>query len=62
MAEKLSWTELRHAIAQRVGVSEKQAGAFLAAFQEQLTEGLRKDKLVKINGLGTIKLQAVAPR
>lgn len=62
MAEKLSWTELRHAIAQRVGVSEKQAGAFLAAFQEQLTEGLRKDKLVKINGLGTFKLQAVAPR
>ena len=62
MADKLSWTELRHAIAIRAGVSEKQAGVFLAAFQEQLTEGLRKDKLVKINGLGTFKLQAVAPR
>ena len=62
MADKLSWTELRHAIAQRTGVSEKQVGSFLAALQEQLTEGLKKDKMVKINGLGTFKLQAVAPR
>ena len=59
MADKLSWTELRHAIAQRTGVSEKQVGSFLAALQEQLTEGLKKDKMVKINGLGTFKLQAV---
>ena len=62
MADKLSWTELRHAIARRTGVSEKQVGSFLAALQEQLTEGLKKDKMVKINGLGTFKLQAVAPR
>ena len=62
MADKLSWTELRRAIATRAGVSEKNAGAFLASFQEQLIEALKKDKIVKINGLGTFKVQAVAPR
>ncbi len=62
MAEKLSWTELRRAIASRAGVSEKTAGAFLNALTSQLLAGLRTDKMVKINGLGTFKLQAVAPR
>jgi nucleoid DNA-binding protein len=62
MEEKLSWTELRRALAARAGVSEKQAGAFLNAMQAQLVEALKSDKQVKINGLGTFKLQAVAPR
>lgn len=62
MADKLSWTELRRALAVRAGVSEKKAGAFLQAFQVQLVEALKQDKQVKINGLGTFKLQAVAPR
>lgn len=62
MAEKLSWTELRRAVAARAGVSEKTAGAFLNALTSQLLEGLRTDKSVKINGLGTFKLQGVAPR
>ena len=62
MAEKLSWTELRRALAARAGVSEKKAGAFLNALQEQLVEALKQDKQVKINGLGTFKLQSVAPR
>lgn len=62
MAEKLSWTELRRALAVRAGVSEKKAGVFLNALTAQLLEGLKSDKQVKINGLGTFKLQAVAPR
>lgn len=62
MAEKLSWTELRRALAKRTGVSEKTAGAFLNAVQAQLLEALKTDKQVKINGLGTFKVQAVAPR
>ena len=62
MAEKLTWTELRRALATRAGVSEKKAGAFLNALQVQLVEALKQDKQVKINGLGTFKLQAVAPR
>ena len=62
MADKLSWTELRRALAIRAGVSEKKAGAFLQAFQVQLVEALKQDKQVKINGLGTFKLQSIAPR
>lgn len=62
MADKLSWTELRRALASRAGVTERVAGTFLNALAEQLKEGLRTDKQVKINGLGTFKLQAVAPR
>ena len=62
MADKLSWTELRRAVASRAGVSEKTAGVFLNALTSQLLRGLRADKMVKINGFGTFKLQAVAPR
>ena len=62
MADKLSWTDLRRVLAARAGVSEKQAGAFLNAIQGQLIEALKGDKQVKINGLGTFKVQAVAPR
>lgn len=63
MAEnKLTWTELRRLIAERASVSEKDANAFLNAFNTQLTGALKTDKQVKLNGLGTFKLQAVAPR
>ncbi len=63
MAEnKLSWTELRRALATRAGVSEKEANLFLNAFNAQLIEALKVDKQVKINGLGIFRLQAVAAR
>lgn len=59
---KLSWTELRRALANRAGVTEKEANLFLNAFNAQLVEALKKDKQVKINGLGIFRLQTVAPR
>lgn len=62
MNDKLTWTELRHAVAKRTGVSEKEAGQFLQAFVEQIIAGLKTDQSVRINGLGTFRLQAVAPR
>lgn len=62
MADKLIWTELRRVLATRAGVSQKQAGDFLAALQTQMIEALKQDKSVRVNGLGTFKLQAVAPR
>lgn len=62
MADKLSWTELRRTLANRSGVTEKEANAFLNAYNAQLVEALKQDKQVKINGLGTFRLQAVAPR
>ena len=62
MADKLSWSELRRALAQRANISEKDANTFLTAFNAQLLEALKTEKQVKINGMGTFKLQAVAPR
>ncbi|MBQ9522977.1 MAG: HU family DNA-binding protein [Paludibacteraceae bacterium] len=62
MNDKLTWTELRHAVAKRTGMSEKEAGQFLQAFVEQIIAGLKTDQSVRINGLGTFRLQAVAPR
>jgi nucleoid DNA-binding protein len=62
MADKLSWTDLRRVLASRADVSEQKAGAFLNAIQSQLVEALKSEKQVKINGLGTFKVQAVAPR
>lgn len=62
MADKLSWTDLRRSLAQRAGVSEKEANAFLNSLNAQIVEALKTDKQLKLNGLGTFKLQAVAPR
>ena len=62
MADKLSWTELRRTLAERAGVTEKEANTFLNAFSGQLVEALKNDKQVKINGLGIFRLQPVAPR
>ena len=63
MAEnKLSWTELRRALAARANINEKIANNFLNAFNAQLVDALKQEKQVKINGLGVFKLQAVAPR
>lgn len=62
MADKLSWTELRKALASRAGANEREARTFLEALNIQIIEGLRQDKQVKINGIGTFRLQTVAPR
>lgn len=62
MAEKLIWSELRRMLATRADVSEKDANAFLTALNAHVIDALKRDKQVKINGLGTFKLQAVAPR
>lgn len=62
MADKLSWTELRKALASRVGANEREARMFLEALNTQIIEGLRQDKQVKINGIGTFRLQTVAAR
>lgn len=53
---------MRRTLATRAGVSEREANTFLNALQTQLMEALKNDKQVKINGLGTFRLQAVAPR
>lgn len=62
MNEKMTWSELRHAIAKRTNSSEKEVAAFMTAFVNQVGKALADDKQVKISGLGIFRLQAVAPR
>ena len=60
--DKLTWTELRKAVAEYANTSEQEAGQFLSALLEGVVEGLKTDKQVKIKGLGSFALKAVAPR
>lgn len=62
MADKMSMTDLRRAVMVRTGATEQEISTFHNALKEQIVEALRKDKQVKINGLGTFRLQAIAPR
>lgn len=62
MADKMSISDLRRAVVVRTGATEQEISTFHNALKEQIVEALRKDKQVKINGLGTFRLQAIAPR
>ena len=60
--EKLTWAELRKAVAQMASVSEQESEQFLSALVEATLKGLENDKQVKIKGIGTFALKAIAPR
>ena len=60
--DKLTWLELRKAVAEYANTSEQEAGQFLNALLDGVTEGLKTDKQVKIKGLGSFSLKAIAPR
>lgn len=60
--EKLTWLELRKAVAEYANISEQEAGQFLNALLNGVVEGLKVDKQVKVKGLGSFSLKAVAPR
>ena len=49
-------------IADRYELKGSEATAFVAAFFDQIREGLAQDKQVKVRGLGTFKLQPVKAR
>ena len=60
--EKLTWLELRKAVAEYANISEQEAGQFLNALLDGVLTGLITDRQVKIKGLGSFSLKAVAPR
>ncbi|MBO4665432.1 MAG: HU family DNA-binding protein [Paludibacteraceae bacterium] len=60
--EKLSWTDLRKLIAQRIHTDEKEVGAFMSALAPAIIKALKEDRQVKITNFGTFKLQTIAPR
>lgn len=60
--DKLTWVELRKAVAQAANLTEQETGQFLNALLDALVEGLKEDNQVKIKGIGTFSLKSVAPR
>lgn len=60
--EKISLQELIDAITKATGISKKEADDLLHVFPEIIEEGLKKDGVVKVKGLGTFKLKRVAAR
>ena len=59
---KLNNVHLRQAIIDRTDATEREANLFLRVLVEQIIEGLRSGEQIKINGLGTFRLQEMAPR
>ena len=60
--EKLTWVELRKAVAEMAGTGEQVTGLFLDALIDAVIKGLEKDKQVKIKGIGTFALKPMAAR
>ena len=60
--DKITIVDLRKTIAKQTNVEEAQVNAFLNQLIATIKDGLKKDKQVKISGLGTFKLQWVEPR
>ncbi|GAB6975190.1 HU family DNA-binding protein [Prevotella falsenii] len=50
------------AVAKKHKITVKEAEKFVSAMFDVMNEGLKTDKLVKVKGLGTFKVQAVKPR
>ena len=59
---KLNDVHLRQAIIDRTDATEREANLFLRVLVEQIIAGLQGGEQIKINGLGTFRLQEMAPR
>ena len=62
MSDKLNHSDLSALLAKETGISVAKSEAFTKALFDLIIEGLEKDGLVKINGLGTFKVTEVADR
>ena len=60
--EKITWSELRKAVAEMAGTSEQEATNFLNALVDTILVGLKEDQQVKVKGIGTFALKAMAAR
>ena len=58
----MTWTELRKAVAEMAGTSEQEATTFLNALVDAILVGLKEDQQVKLKGIGTFALKAMAAR
>lgn len=60
--EKMTWSELRKAVAEMAGTSEQEATNFLNALVDAILVGLKEDQQVKVKGIGTFAIKAMAAR
>ena len=59
---KAALKELSAHLAQRHGLAREEAERFLTQFQDLIDEVLSREKLAKVKGLGTFKVQSVSAR
>lgn len=62
MEGKVSLQDLAQSLASKRNIQRKEAEAFLKAFFETISDGILKDKIAKIKGLGTFKMIEVQDR
>lgn len=62
MNNKINISDLAETLVDRYGLNKKSVSNFIKEFQNTIIDGLEKDKIVKINGLGTFKLILIAER
>ena len=62
MENKITLSQLARTLAQKMGMPQKKAEAFLKEFFDSIAENVKTDKLVKVKGLGTFKLIDVNDR
>lgn len=62
MSERLNTQDLVDLLIKRQGLERKEAEVFVKEFFALIEEGLEKDKIVKVKGLGTFKLINVESR
>ena len=62
MENKITLSQLARTLAQKMGIPQKKAEAFLKEFFDSIAENVKTDKLVKVKGLGTFKLIDVNDR
>lgn len=62
MDAKLNYSDLSAILAKQYNISATKAESFVKYFFDTIIEGLQKDGIVKINGLGTFKIIDVASR
>ena len=55
-------TELSELLASKHNLQKKEAREFVTAFIETINEGLEKDGVVRIKGLGYFKITTIKPR
>ena len=62
MANKINLQQLAKTLAQKKGISQRDAETFLREFFDGIVQNVTTDKLVKVKGLGTFKLIEVQDR